>query len=347
MRRIIITAITVSWLATAGAAWAGEAEQGAGQRMAEAAQAFIGVLNDNQLEHARMDYDDERRMRWHYWPLWERDGLMLRDMNKEQQEHVLALLEASLSPTGYEKALVTMELEKIIHELEYDGPIRDYLRYYFTVYGEPGDEGTWGWSVEGHHLVFNFVVHDGVLVNVTPAFIGANPAIVRDNAGTGPALGTRNLADQELAGFALFESLAEEQLGTVIVSSETSHDMDEGFKPQTDLVEPQGLPAADMTDAQRDQLRAIIAAFMDNVPAELTGPYMDRVEAEFDETHFAWRGSTAIEDNVASERYSFRIQSPTFVMMLYNSMRDDAGNDPNHIHTIWRTIGRDFMPALD
>ena len=94
------------------------------------------------------------------------DAADLAALQEAQRKAALALLHSALSQMGYDKATQIMALEGILRELERnrkDGPIRDPERYYFTVFGHPQDKGTWGLSVEGHHLSLNFVVQDGKL----------------------------------------------------------------------------------------------------------------------------------------------------------------------------------------
>src|SRR5690606_29977401 len=105
-----------------------------------------------------------------------------------------------------------MDLEKILQKLEGEAARfkRDYLRYYVTIFGTPG-EGKWGLSFEGHHLSLNFVVEDNKIVAHTPAFFGANPAVVKANYGVGPAKDTRVLGQEELLAFELVNSLDAKQ----------------------------------------------------------------------------------------------------------------------------------------
>ena len=79
--------------------------------------------------------------------------------------------------------------------------VRDPEKYYFTIFGSPGSEGRWGWSVEGHHLSLNFVVEGDRIVAATPAFFGANPATVKSSVGVGPEEGYRTLAAEEHLAF--------------------------------------------------------------------------------------------------------------------------------------------------
>src|SRR5205085_1294341 len=95
---------------------------------------------------------------------------------------------------GHQKATTIMSLESILRELEKGGSIvRDPSWYFFTIFGKPSTTGKWGWRVEGHHLSLNFTVGAGRVIGSTPAFFGANPAVVM----SGPRKGLRTLAEAE------------------------------------------------------------------------------------------------------------------------------------------------------
>jgi hypothetical protein len=66
--------------------------------------------------------------------------------------------------------------------------VRDPELYNVAIFGTPG-KGAWGWKFEGHHLSTNFTIVGDRPVVFSPAFMGANPAIVRD----GPRRGLRPL----------------------------------------------------------------------------------------------------------------------------------------------------------
>ena len=77
-------------------------------------------------------------------------------------------------------------LEEVLRVIEGNNR-RDGEQYYFTVFGEPSDKGTWGWRYEGHHASFNWTMVEGRVAGSSPQFMGANPADVKD----GPRKGTR------------------------------------------------------------------------------------------------------------------------------------------------------------
>src|SRR5207245_6913565 len=116
----------------------------------------------------------------------------------EQRSLALALVKCGTSNDGYVKATTIMSLEAILKDTEKNGTnVRNPDWYFFTIFGTPTKTGKWGWRVEGHHLSLNFTIDNGKVLSATPAFFGANPAVVRD----GDRKGTAVLPEaEELAG---------------------------------------------------------------------------------------------------------------------------------------------------
>jgi hypothetical protein len=319
-------------------------EPSPGESMTQAAQKFIASLTAEQKAVAVLAQDDPKRLDWHFIPKNERKGLQLRDMTDQQRTLARDLLAASLSKTGFEKAGTITDLEKILQKLEGEKARfqRDYLRYYFTIFGDPKPDARWALSVEGHHLSLNFVVEGGRVVAHTPAFFGANPALVRDNYGVGPKKDTRALAKEELLAFDLLKSLNDEQRKTALIAQKAPSDIRGPTGPQPPSGSPEGLPAGRMTDDQKSTLKAIIEVYAHNMPDEIASTRVAEIEkAGIVNIHFAWAGA----DKPGVGHY-YRIQGPTFLIEFCNVQPDGAGNPANHIHSVWRNMAGDFgLPA--
>jgi Protein of unknown function (DUF3500) len=166
--------------------------------MAECANRFLAALDANQRGKATFPFDTDERMNWHFIPR-ERKGLSLREMTPYQKHLASALLAAGLSQTGYIKAVTIMSLEDVLRIMERDsGDIRNPEKYYFSVFGAPSENGTWGYRVEGHHFSQNYTLVNGRVIDA-PSFFGSNPAEVRQ----GPRKGLRTLAGEDDLGFGL------------------------------------------------------------------------------------------------------------------------------------------------
>lgn len=96
---------------------------------------------------------------------------------------------------------------------------------------------------------------------------------------------------------------------------------------------PKGVPAAALSAAQREQLRALLHVFLDRIPDELA----EREAAKFAgdklrDVHFAWAGGTG-----RGQRHYYRLQGPRLLAEYENAQRD-----VNHVHTVWRDPEGDF-----
>jgi hypothetical protein len=309
--------------------------------MADAAGKFLASLDDGQRARAAIPFDDPRRLDWHNIPKPERKGLQLRELSTQQQELCHALLQTALSKSGYDKAVKILSLENNLREGEKNvagAPLRDPLRYYLTIFGQPGESGDWGWSFEGHHFSLNFVIREGQVVSDTPNFWGANPATVQVFVEDGPPAGTRTLADEEQLAFDLLDSLDGEQRAVAVIADEAPKDYRGPGQPQPPHTPAEGLPAAKMTDAQQKTLRALLAAYCGHLAPELAAGRLDEIEARgLGQIHFAWYGAQQ-----PGTGHAYRIQGPTFILELVNVQADPAGNKANHIHSVWRNLKGDF-----
>jgi uncharacterized protein DUF3500 len=320
-----------------------------GESMAEAADKFLSTLDETQRKAATFDYDDPRRVAWHFIPLEgdkEREGLKVNQMNDGQRKAALALLQSALSEVGYEKATKIMAMESLLFELQKgkSGPIRDAQRYYFCIFGKPAPKGKWGLSVEGHHLSLSFVVEDGKVVSNTPAAFAANPAtVMADYPGShGFSKGTRLLAKEETLAFDLLASLTPEQKKAAIIASEDPGEVRSPGSPQPPTDAPAGIAAGDLTDKQQKILTSLLDAYLDNFPADVSKERKSAIDkAGAEKVHFAWAGA----EKPGIGHY-YRIQGPTFQIEFVNDQADAAGNPANHIHSMWRDARGDFAVPI-
>jgi hypothetical protein len=314
------------------------AKQPAGVQMISSAEKLVESLSKDQKTKAALDFDDKERTNWHFVPYQEnkkplRKGLPLQDMTAEQKETAMALLRAGTSADGYTKATTIMSLEAILRELEKNGAnVRDPEWYFFTVFGKPAKTGKWGWRVEGHHLSLNFVIDDGKVVASTPAFFGANPALLKQGA----KKGQRTLPEAEDFARDLFKSLDEVQK-KVAYQEKQFGEIEEG-KAKPNVGEAKGLPAEKMTETQRKTLQRLLQSYAERMPPEVAVVELKQVEdAGLEKVHFAYAGG--VEEG---EKHTYRIQGPTFVVEFLNVQEDSAKNPANHIHSSWRNIKGDF-----
>jgi hypothetical protein len=296
--------------------------------MTDTAKAFLASLDSDQRARATFQLQDEERFDWHYIPK-PRKGLPLKDMNSAQKHLAHAMLSAGLSQRGYIKAITIMSLDEILKVLEQGkGPVRDPENYYFSIFGEPSETGTWGYRIEGHHISQNFTIANGKVLGA-PSFFGANPAEVRE----GPRKGLRVLAHEEDLGRAFVQSLTPEQKKTAIVSKDAPADILTTNSRQAALKgQPSGLVASKLNARQKELLQNLLDEYCNNVPEQLAQAREDQVKKAGTNMYFAWAGG----DQPGQPHY-YRVQSPTFLIEY-----DDTQNNANHIHTVWRDFGNDF-----
>lgn len=305
--------------------------------IADTAKTFLASLTPEQKAKAAFRFEDEERQQWAFVPdsnvreseKRDRKGLTIREMAPYQKHLAHALLSAGLSQRGYIKASTIMSLEDVLRQLENDsGERRNPEKYYFSIFGEPAEKGTWGYRVEGHHISLNFSVVNGAIV-ASPNFFGANPAEVRQ----GPRAGLRVLGREEDLGRELIGALTPEQKSVAIVSKEAYPEILTTNSRQAALAgQPSGIAASKMDAHQRELLTNLLDEYIHNFPEDIAQARLDQVKKAGDKVYFAWAG---VEQRGGPHYY--RIQSPAFLIEY-----DDTQNNSNHIHTVWRDFNGDF-----
>lgn len=301
------------------------------QSLEKTAHAFIATLDSSQRTATLFALEDAERYNWHFVPR-ERKGLPLKAMTAAQRSKAYELLKACMSSTGYQKATTIVEQELILRALEGRGDndtYRDPGKYYFSVFGMPGNGKPWGWRMEGHHLALNFTAADKKTIAVTPTFMGANPAIVPD----GPKKGQQVLKEESQLAFALLESLTPTQLAGAVVAEKAPSDIITGNKRKAWLQDPPGLPYGQLQPAQQAQLKRLLAVYIDRYTKLMADVLWKEInDAGLEQLHFAWAGGR----NWGSGHY-YRVQGPTFVIEY-----DNTQNNGNHVHTSFRDLKNDF-----
>ncbi len=310
-------------------------------RMVTAAQNYLAGLSDQQKKIGVMSFDDPQRVDWTNVPKAHRKGIQLRDMTIPQRKLCHELLQASLSKDGYSKACQIMSLENNLHEGEKPlnlKVIRDPERYFLTIFGTPDTTGTWGYSFEGHHLSLNFVIQDGTVLGDSPCFWGANPAIVSLFIEKGPEVGIRTLTAEEQLAFDLVNALDDSQKKRAIIAEKAPKDYRNVGKPNPPSAPEEGLAASEMNDAQKAILWDLLSGYVGHLADPVAKERLREIKkAGIENIRFAWLGAT--QPGIG---HSYRVEGPTFVLELVNVQDGIEGKKANHIHSVWRSLGRDF-----
>src|SRR4029453_8582909 len=93
-------------------------------RAVRAAEAFLSTLDDRQRAKANIDLNERTRIVWSNLPTGskmqvgatQRNGLKLGDMPPPQEKAALALLSATVSAEGYEKALAIVGADQVLED---------------------------------------------------------------------------------------------------------------------------------------------------------------------------------------------------------------------------------------
>jgi hypothetical protein len=321
-----------------------------------AAGVFLDSLSSAQREDVLFAVDaDEWRMWINAFPTWNPHGLRLEDLEPAQRDRALAIVEASLSATGFTDTRTAMKLNAALGELidQYRDTLTEYC-YSFALFGTPSATEPWGWQLWGHHLdVHCFII--GRQMVLTPTFMGAEPI----EADRGTHKGLRLFDEQRAAGLdlrrslrpeqareaVLFESIRVEDLPAELAGPADGRHL--GGAAQDNRVIPYaGLPARALGGGQRELLLDVVKTYARRLPDGPAAAFMEGVERHLEDMHIAWIGGIGDED-----AFYYRIHSPV-VLIEYDCHQGVFLNNPEpepfHVHTIVRTpnggdYGRDLL----
>lgn len=316
-----------------------------GAQMTQSANRLLDSLDAEQQKQMQLEFESKERVAWHFIPKPDRKGVQLADMTDAQRAEAHELLRSALSQIGYKQTTQIMELEKLLAVLEQDrenGAIRDPLRYYVSIFGEPGSSEQWGLSFEGHHVSLNFVIEGDRVVSSTPQFLGTAPAIVQEDR-AGFKKGHQILREEEALGFQMIRALSPEQQQQAIIAEKAPGDVRSGGDAQPPTAPAEGVAYAELEEEEQTLLRRIVGVYADKMAERIAAKRIEAIEkAGWDEVHFAWAG--AQQPGIG---HYYRIQGPSFLIEFNNSAPDSAGNPANHVHTLWRDMQGDFGLPVD
>jgi hypothetical protein len=348
--------------------------------MTEEALDLLAQLRPEQKEKILLPLDDQKeRETWYYTPT-PRRGLPIYEMEALQRQKLRRLLGSGLSEAGFNAVAAIMGIEAIVdHWMGFpdrnygDLPntrLRDPLNYFVAFYGHPGEEG-WGWRVGGHHVGVHFTVRNGA-VSPTPAFLGVEPSYIIMPG----EVFMRPLAAEEDLARQLLGMLQPAQLEQAVIAPVAPFDIVQANRPAIedaaipwpdtfgiegtqrlrqqlgitdeldDMVryslEPKGLPYSAMQSDQQECLVRLIRAYFDRVQPDVAAQFVDRLEpAALKDTTFAWAGPvdlhTPSHPSDSRRPYYYRIQGERLLIEF-----DNAQNETNHAHSVWRDPTTDF-----
>jgi hypothetical protein len=120
------------------------------------------------------------------------------------------------------------------------------------------------------------------------------------------------------------------QRAQAVISEVALEEIATSFAEVVMPLSPAGIAAAAMTQRQRDLLMSLIDVYTSKMETDIAEDRMAKLRTEgLEKITFAWAGSA-----VRGQKHYYRIQGPTFLIEY-----DNAQNDANHVHTVWRPSG--------
>ncbi len=270
---------------------------------------------------------------WPNYPVSDvlRPGLRLGMLTAPQRTAAMRLLQTVLSPMGYQKVLEIMGSDQALTDAGTNFASGEAV-YTIGVFGEPSATKPWMLEFGGHHLALNIVIAgpDGTM---TPALTGAQPSVYMHGGRV-----IRVLARENDTAFALLDALTEEQKKQVVLNYEV-RDLVLGPGHAGKQIQPEGLKGSEMDAKQRAMLLNVISQWAGIVNDAYAKTRMAEIEADLNETYFAWSGPLTREAGKNGSSY-YRIQGPRLVIEF---SPQGVGGDPTmHVHTIYRDPTNDY-----
>jgi hypothetical protein len=313
----------------------------AATKLSQAVLAWLGTLDVSQRATACFPFESAERMVWDYVP-GDREGLSLAEMGAVQRAAATAVVRVGLSARGSEQVAAIIALEPILGELERSigrpgAERRDPERYWFAVFGEPGNERPWSWRIGGHHVAVQLTMAGGRVVAGAPSFLGANPAIVP----AGPFAGARALAGEEDLARAFIATLSPVQRRVAVVDPVAPPDILSGSGPRVGRAALDGLPSGirhDQLEAgQSAALETLIRYYLGRASDDIAAMEWARVvDAGLASVTFAWAGP-----EMPGLGHYYAIRGPQLLIEY-----DNTQNGANHIHAVRRDLTNDWGEDL-
>jgi hypothetical protein len=318
------------------------------------ATSLLSLLTPSQLSQISYHIDSPE---WRSWSnpefLLSDKGIRLDEVTSETRAAVLCLLETTLSPEGYAKALSAMRINGFLGELVGAPRVCNEFSYNLVLFGEPSETAPWGFSFYGHHLCLNVFLYRTQAV-ISPWFTGAEPNLID----AGPHRGTRILQTEEELGLRLMQSLpAEKQSAAQVYKLLRDPAMPRGRWNHDDqrhlcgayrdnrVVPYEGILVSELDASQKALVRGILEEYLLYLPKTAREIRLREMESWFHETYFCWIGGFGDED-----AFYYRIQSPVVIVEFdHHSGVFLTNSEPAkfHIHTLLRTPnGGDYGMAL-
>jgi len=310
-------------------------------KVVAAAQALLAAVSAEQ--RAKLVFPAGDEVQWARWSnlptgMFERTGLRMGDLTDAQRGAVHMLLGALLSADGHRQVIENIAAEQTLVRPGQSGQVvfgED--EFYVSFVGAPSLTEAFGVQFGGHHLALNVTIV-GERIVLTPSLTGGQPMNF-----TAEGRQIAQMAAELRDAYALVASLDEGQRALAVRAAKP---IDLTFGPGREAADDdarkralEGIRASALDEAQRGLLVQIIAARVNLLNEEDASVELARLQAQLDETTFAWFGPTE-RGGVAS----YRVQGPEVFIEYAPQGSGPRANE--HVHAIYRDTRNDYGRAL-
>jgi Protein of unknown function (DUF3500) len=314
-------------------------------RISDLTKNLLSMISKEQRDRLCYHIDSPE---WRTWSnpefLLSDKGLRLDEVTEPIRIAILAILEATISPEGYQKAISAMRINGFLGQLADCPRICNEFSYNFVLFGQPSASSPFGFSFYGHHLCLNILLYGSQIV-LSPWFTGAEPNEIDD----GPYAGTKILRVEEKLGLELMQSLqpatqAKAQTyklmkDPAMPKGRWNHDDQRhlcGAYRDNRIVPYEGVLVSSLTGPQQSLISEILAEYFLYLPQQARSLRLRQAQQYFSETYFSWIGEYESADSV----FYYRIQSPVVIVEFdHHSGVFLSNEEPKrfHTHTLLRT----------
>lgn len=322
--------------------------------MVAAGRKLLEVATREQVTRLTYAVDAHEWKSWANPEFMQHDtGLRLDELDPPVRDAALAVVEASLSPAGFDLARNLMRINGFLGELVELPLLMNEFSYNFALFGEPSETEPWGWQLFGHHVALNCLVAGTQLV-ISPVFLGAEPDVIDAGPHRGVKVFKERIAlARQLMG-ALPEGLRKEATVYAAMVDPAMpdgriHPGDErhlgGCFQDNRVIPYEGIPVSSMPPKALAVLEEVVEDFIAYLPDGPRAARRREIQEHYGESWFSWIGGWE-----GQEAFYFRLQSPVVVMELDHHTGVFLSNEepaPFHMHTVLRTPnGNDYGREL-
>ncbi len=323
-------------------------------QMVAAARKLLDAVTLEQASRLSYTVDAPEWQSWANPEFMQHDtGIRLDELEGPVRDAVFAVIEASLSPAGFELVRNLMRINGFLGELVELPLLMNEYSYNFALYGEPSETEPWGWQLFGHHAALNCLVAGTQLV-ISPVFMGAEPDVIDAGPYRGVAVFKERIAlARELmaalpaglrAEATVFEAMVDPAMPEGRLHAGDERHLGGCFQDNR-VIPYEGILVVDLPAEARAILDAVVDDFIAYLPDGPRAARRREIQEYYHECFFSWIGGWE-----GQEAFYFRLQSPVVVLELDHHTGVFLSNDepaPFHMHTVVRTPnGNDYGREL-